>query len=151
MVKLWTFVPFQWTTPATPQSVSGANWTGALAFLSVSLVISYKWYWRLTKTNKQQQQQHASKEMVIINTVPKSIYSPFALKMQVFLAINRVKYTLKSDDFLQGSFTPWVSFNGKVYRDVNEALHGIAFFFFYLNSQNAYSFFQIRDKSSEEH
>ena len=90
MAKLWTtFVPLRWTQ-------HNYKWSGALAFLSVSLAISYK-LWRPPAKKQaqhllQQNMVDARDVVIIISTVPRSIYSPYALKIQTFLRMNRIKY-----------------------------------------------------------
>ena len=130
MAKLWsTFVPLRWTQH---------KWSGALAFLSVSLAISYK-LWRPPAKKQEAAMPHLLqqniRDVVIINTVPtRGIYSPFALKIQTFLRMNRIKYAVTSpgnDGVLCGSqqdFSPWIAYNGQIYRDVNVAIQSDRFF-----------------------
>lgn len=124
----WSLVPLRWTADS-------AKLTGALALISASLVISYR-FWSSSSIKKLPSEKYDEakrldekygSDTVIIRALPLSLkmWSPFTTKMETFLRINRLRYVLKSDNNFM-STVPWIAYGGQVYDNVDEAIRAIS-------------------------
>lgn len=121
-------MPLRWTADS-------AKLTGALALISASLVISYRfWSPSFIQRQKSGDYEEAKRldekygsDTVIIRALPLSVkmFSPFTTKMETFLRVNRLRYVLKSDNNFMSS-VPWIAYGGQVYDNVDEAIRAIS-------------------------
>ena len=133
--SLWTLVPLKWQTDST-------KLTCVVAVLAASIMAAYSknWIWVDPEIRKQamidELTNRFGKGTVVLLAFPKSpkkkqavVVSPFSIKMEIFLRLNKIRYATQCEDLLASPLkciSPRIVFNGRIYEDSDEAIFDIS-------------------------